>query len=585
MSINKARTNETVFSFMWQAIKPYKWHYLVMLLAPIGTAFYDFANNYALKLVIDAFTENSLLSWSSFALPIFIFIFANISLDVLWRVADIAEWKSEPFVRQALLNQVFERVSHYPYGFFQNATTGSITSRIKGILDGYDNFWAAMHHDLTPRVAGSIVLTAVLAIVNIKVCIFVGLWGILFVSIMYLFSLKLDKKAMAFADERHKILGSIADSMANIFTVFAFAGRKKESDALNTAIKNNFIPSNIRLYKFSFLTNCVAGVMYWIMLISLFLYMIHLRKSGQASSGDFVFVITTALKMSWELWQVVQKMQSFMKNMGDFKSSYLLMHQAKPTSKGQKPDLMPIHPSIEFSNLNFAYSNENPVFSGFNLKIAPGEKVGLVGLSGSGKSTLVSLLMAYFKPKSGIILVGGQDIAQVNEDSLREQIALIPQDIMLFHRTILENLSYGRPHASYQEVVEAAKLANIHEFIMSLPEQYNSMVGERGIKLSGGQRQRIAIARAILKNAPIVILDEATSSLDSVTESMIQESLDLILAKKQATVIAIAHRLSTIKHLDRIIVLQHGRIIEQGRHDYLVNHSETYRNLWNMQKI
>lgn len=225
-------------------------------------------------------------------------------------------------------------------------------------------------------------------------------------------------------------------------------------------------------------------------------------------------------------------------------------------------------------------------FKNLDLHIKAGEKVGLIGYSGAGKSSLVNLLLRYFKTTSGEILVDGQDISSVTQDSLRENIAVIPQDTMLFHRTLFENIKYGRGNATEEEVIEASKAAHIHEFIMNLPERYQTYVGERGVKLSGGQRQRISIARAILKNAPILILDEATSSLDSHTEKLIQDSLNFLIESHGKTVIAIAHRLSTLKHMDRVIVMDKGKIIEEGSHNKLLrNHKSLYKKLWELQEI
>ena len=257
---------------------------------------------------------------------------------------------------------------------------------------------------------------------------------------------------------------------------------------------------------------------------------------------------------------------------------------------------------IHFKNIDFAYENANKVFDGLDLQIAKGQKVGIVGHSGAGKSTLINLLLKNFaitnykywdRPandgngtdtEGGDILINNQSIYDVNSDSLRSQISLIPQDIMLFHRSIGENIGYAKENATQGEIEIAAKQANIHEFIESLPERYNTLVGERGVKLSGGQRQRIAIARAILKNAPILILDEATSSLDSQTEQEIQKSINTMLEENNATVIAIAHRLSTIKHLDRIVVIEGGQIVEDGSFQgLLAKDGGRFKQMWDSQ--
>ena len=236
---------------------------------------------------------------------------------------------------------------------------------------------------------------------------------------------------------------------------------------------------------------------------------------------------------------------------------------------------------LAFNNVSFDYGNEIEVFKNLNLKIKPGEKVGLVGFSGSGKSTFVNLVLRLFDVKDGSITLDGQDIKMHTQNSLREQISMIPQDPVLFHRSLLENIRYGKQDATDEEVYKAAIKANAHDFILKVPERYNALVGERGVKLSGGQRQRVAIARALLKDAPILILDEATSSLDSVTEKAIQQTLENEMEGR--TVIVIAHRLSTISHMDRILVFDEGRIIEDGNHDQLLARNGRYALLWKMQ--
>lgn len=576
---------KSIYSFLWSVIKPFKWYYAVMLIAPILGAFYDFANNYAIKLVVDAFSSDVEVTYRSLFWPIAIFISAQVMLDLLWRGADIAEWRSEPYVRRSILLQVYDYVQHHPYHFFQNTRSGTITSKIKGILDGYDNFWASMHHEFTPKVANTIVLTATLSVVNVKVCLFVFVWGICFFFIMYRFSTITDKLSFITATYRHNIFGLIADNISNIFTIFSFATRKQEIKRLDYVIEKDFTPSNIRLYKFNFYSNIVAGILYWIMLISLFLFMIHLRKTGQATTGDLVFVMGISIKMSWDLWQMIQQMQQFMKNMGDFKSAFDLLTIPRDSETKPLQDLKIIRPSIIYDKVSFSYELNKPVFEELSLNIKPGEKVGLVGISGAGKSTLISLLLKYFPLDKGRILIDNHDINDCRADSIREHVAVIPQDILLFHRSILDNIRYGNLNASDDEVFRAASMAKIDHFIQGLPEQYHTIVGERGVKLSGGQRQRIAIARAILKNAPILILDEATSSLDTKTEQLIQASLDAILENSNITVLAVAHRLSTLKHMDRIIVLQQGKIIEEGSHNELIMTDSVYKKLWELQKI
>jgi ATP-binding cassette, subfamily B, bacterial len=237
--------------------------------------------------------------------------------------------------------------------------------------------------------------------------------------------------------------------------------------------------------------------------------------------------------------------------------------------------------SIEFSDVHFRYAEGANVFSGLSLTIPAGQRVGLVGLSGSGKSTFVSLLLRLYDPQGGTIKIDGHDLRSMTQDSLHRQVGLIPQDPTLFHRTLRENIRYGRTGATDAEVEEAARRAHAHEFIAGMPEGYDAMVGERGVKLSGGQRQRIAIARVMLKDAPLLVLDEATASLDSLTEVAIQAALDDAMEGK--TVVVIAHRLSTIAHLDRILVFSRGQVIEDGSHQELLSRCGAYAELWSAQ--
>jgi len=236
---------------------------------------------------------------------------------------------------------------------------------------------------------------------------------------------------------------------------------------------------------------------------------------------------------------------------------------------------------VDFENVTFAYPRRRAILDHFDLHIEAGQRVGLVGKSGAGKSTVLALLQRFYETQGGSIKIDGQDIATITQDSLRHAIALVPQDIALFHRTVYENIAYGRPEASREEVYAAAREARCTDFIEAMPDGFDTIVGDRGVKLSGGQRQRIAIARAILKNAPILLLDEATSALDSEVEAAIQASLGTLMAGK--TVIAIAHRLSTIAQMDRLIVLDHGHIVEQGTHDELLRLGGHYAALWRRQ--
>ncbi len=579
--------NKSLFAFLWAHIKPYKWFYLVMLSAPITSGFYPFAYNYAIKLFLDAMAASERLTYHQLLFPIILFLGAYCVAELVWRISNIAEWKSEPYVRRSILAQSYDYVQHHDYRFFQDNFTGIISSKLKGLLDGYDKFWAEMHHGLFLKAFKSLVNLCVLACVNLYLGLFIFIWSLLYIPIMYKLSVKLNQLSFEETESRHALIGQISDKITNMISLFSFASRKRELKALDFQITHDFIPKEVRVYKYDFRIQLIGDFLYLIMYVFLLFYMIHLRMEGIISIGDFAFVFGITMVVALDIWEVTISLQDFSRAMGDFRSSLSVLNTPQQNlDREDAPALIIKDPLIEFNAVSFSYDTKAPVFKDLNLTIKPGEKVGLVGASGSGKSSLINLLLRYFKNTTGEILISSQNINHVTQNSLRENIAVIPQDTMLFHRTLKENILYGKPDSTDEDVIAASQKAHIHDFIMELPDQYNAYVGERGIKLSGGQRQRIAIARAILKDAPILILDEATSSLDSETEKLIQESLNFLIKDKKKTVIAIAHRLSTLKHMDRIIVLDKGKIVEEGTHNTLIqNENSLYKKLWTLQEI
>lgn len=579
--------NTSVLAFFWQHIKPYKWFYAVMLLGPIVSGFYPFLYNYAIKMFLDTMASNEVLTYQAILSPIVLFLTLQIILDIVWRVSSIAEWKAEPYVRQSILLKSYDYVQHHSYLFFQDNFTGAISSKIKGIMDGYDKFWAEMHHGLSLKILKIIVNLSALFFVNMRLGLFIFCWCIVYGPVMYHFSLKLNQLSFIETESRHSLIGQVADKITNILTLFAFASRKRELTTLKEQMSHDFIPKQIRTYKYDFKVQIIASILYWFMIGFILFYMIHLKMIGHISLGDFAFVFGITLIVSEDIWHATISLQDFSRSMGDLKSALSILNQPQKNldSQNAKP-LIVKSPTIEFKNVRFSYTKGHIVFQNLNLNIAAGEKIGVVGSSGAGKSSLINLLLRYFENTTGEILIDHQNIQEVTQDSLRHNISIIPQDTLLFHRTLMENIRYGNPEATDEAVIEASQKAHIHDFIMSLPEAYQTYVGERGVKLSGGQRQRIAIARAILKDAPFLILDEATSSLDSRTEKFIQKDLNLLLKNKQKTVIAIAHRLSTLKHMDRIIVLDKGVIVEEGPHNMLIQNKESlYKKLWDLQEI
>lgn len=557
-----------------------------MLIPTIFSGFYPFAYNYSIKLLLDVLArEHNMLSYQNLLGPISLFIGANFGIELIWRVSHVAAWKSLPYVRRSLILQAYDYVQHHSYQYFQNNFTGAITSKLKGILNGYDHLWAELHHGIGLVGLKILINISFLMMVNAHLGVFLCIWSTVFLIIIFRLSKKLDKLAFAESESQHKMLAQIADKVMNIISIFAFSAHKRELKLLDQHLSQDFIPKQVALYKYDFKIQLVGGVLYITKLTFILLYTIYLKTKNLISIGDFALVFGLTLTLTEDMWRAATSFQDILREIGDLKSAFSILHDKQENL--DLPIAQPLHitsPTIEFRHVYFNYPSTEVVFQDLNLTIAAGEKVGVVGHSGAGKSSLFNLLMRYFTCLQGQILIDGQDINWVTSESLRKQIAVIPQDTILFHRTLLDNLKYGSPEATEKEVFEACKKAHIHDFIMSLPDKYQTYAGERGIKLSGGQRQRIAIARAILKNAPILLLDEATSALDSQTEKLVQKSLSTFIGSKQQTVIAIAHRLSTLKHMDRIIVLDKGAIVEEGKHDQLLrNSSSLYSKLWKLQ--
>lgn len=575
----------TTWTFLWGIIKPYRWWYVLMLQAPVVSAFYLFANNYSLKLLIDAFSIETTTNYRHLLYPIGLFIAAQIALETAWRLFNFSAWKTQPFVQRKLLLSIYDYVQYHSYSYFQSTPSGTIISKLKGILDGYNSIFENLTYKAGKNLCVVVLSILVLLLVNKMVALFMFIWCAVVLVILFPMTLKLNQLSNEAADSKHQVIGLFSDNITNIFSLFYFSKRRQELKRADLFMSHDFIPRHVALERYNFKFQVVGSLLYWVMLIFVLLFMVSLRMNGDISTGDFLFVMLTTIFISFDFWMLITGLCDLMKKMGDLKSSFSIL--STPHIEVDSPsakDTQRVNGNVEFKQLSFAYDKEKPVFADLNLSIKAGEKIGIIGHSGAGKSTLISLLLKNFKPTAGSILLDDQNITEITSDSLREQIALIPQDIMLFHRSIGDNIGYAKENATLQDIKAAAKMANIDDFIESLPNKYDTLVGERGVKLSGGQRQRIAIARAMLKNASIIILDEATSSLDSITEQQIQQAINVILEKNSATVIAIAHRLSTIRHMDRIVVMDQGKIIEEGSFNQLMSNSNGYfKTLWDAQ--
>jgi ATP-binding cassette subfamily B protein len=556
-----------------------------MLVAPILSAFYPLIYNYSIKLFLDIMVKTQHITWMDVIYPLTLFLSTHVVVDVTWHVSNYAEWHAEPFVRQRILETTYAYVQSNPYTFFLKNKVGTITTRIKGVLDGYDDFWEAMHHGLFQEILSIIITMSFLFLVSTMLGLFIFAWGILFFTSVGLLSRKLTRLSFNQTEARHHLLGGITDRLINLMTIFSFAAERKEKERLHQEIREDFIPAQLRLYRYNFWLKIFMGIFYLVLFGSVTAMMIHARQKNLLGIGDFVFVFGLMYHIADHMWSITTKVQDFAQEMGNLKSAFSVIRYSEPQKDLPTP-LKVTKGAISFENVSFDY-DENEEDGGFlrnfNLHIEGGEKIGIVGYSGSGKTTLTYLLLQLFPLKRGRILIDGQDIAHVNCQSLRQNIAFIPQEPSLFNRSLEENITYGQENVPPEKVQEVAQKAQAHRFISRMLQGYRSPAGEHGNKLSGGQKQRIAIARAFLKDAPIVILDEATAALDSTTEKEIQKSLDRMIHNNDTTMLVIAHRLSTIRYMDRIVVLDKGQIVEIGTHKELSEKGGLYAELWEAQ--
>ncbi|TOC52885.1 multidrug ABC transporter ATP-binding protein [Vibrio parahaemolyticus] len=426
-------------------------------------------------------------------------------------------------------------------------------------------------------------MVVMLAAADWRLMIPMIVWLLVYIAIQIYFVPKLKDVASEQADARSTMTGRIVDSYTNIQTVKLFSHSQRETQYAEQGMKG-FLNTVYRQMRLVTGFDVAVEISNYILVFSVAALSIYLWLDSAISVGAIAIAVSLALRVNgmsmWIMWEV----GALFENMGTVVDGMKTL--SKPIDIQDKPnakDLVVSQGGIQFDNVSFHYGENKGVINHLNLDIKPGEKVGLVGRSGAGKSTLVNLLLRFHDVEEGSIKIDGQNIADVTQDSLRSKIGLVTQDTSLLHRSIRDNILYGNPTASEEELLKATKQAHAHEFIETLTDPfgnvgYDAQVGERGVKLSGGQRQRIAISRVLLKDAPLLVLDEATSALDSEVEAAIQESLNELMQGK--TVIAIAHRLSTIAQMDRLIVLDKGNVVEQGSHQELIAHNGIYAQLW-----
>jgi ATP-binding cassette subfamily B protein len=486
-----------------------------------------------------------------------------------------------------ILTDAMQKVQRFSSDWHANTFAGGTVRKITRGMWSFDVFGDTLFMGLMPAIIIMIGMTAMLLIEIPWVGLFALTMIIIYCAISIWMALRIlapHFEASAKADT--KIGAVLADIITGNQTVKSFAAERREDRTFNRVAVHWRLLAQ-RAWLTAEMSNLIRGALRMLMMSGMVGITIWLWRYGQATPGDIALSITSFFIVGGYLRDIGMHISNLQKSASEMNDVVLFWLDTEDVRdvQGAQPLKISDQADIVFDRVRFAYKGKTePLFDELNITIKAGEKVALVGYSGSGKSTFVKLVQRLYDVNGGEIRIGGQNIAHVTQESLRQNIALVPQEPVLFHRSLLANIAYGKPNATMQEIMEASELAYAHEFIATLPDGYNTVVGERGIKLSGGERQRVAIARAILANAPILILDEATSSLDSISEHYIQKALQHLV--KGRTTITIAHRLSTIKTADRILVFENGKVIEQGTHEELLKSQKSrYKDLYDMQSF
>ena len=573
-----------IFTAFWRGIKLQKWQLFFLVIsiilanvaAVIVPVFYEKFFN-----VIAVSGDKNIIAKQLIAIIIEIAILNGL-VWLFYRLATAFNNSFQTGTIARLKQQSYDYLMEHSYSFFTNNFTGSLVQRVNRFARAFETLSDRLIWDVLPLLVRIISIITIVFFINRWIALIIFVWIVVFLLFNVLFSRWKLKYDIWVAEIDSKTTGYLADTITNQNTIQLFNGYKFESKGYKSVTDEQ-----AKMTKTSWNLDAImeAGQAFlgFVIQFLLFYFAIRYWQLNLVTIGVFVLLQIYIIGLIDQLWGFTRVVRNAYQAYADAKEMVeitLLPHEIK--DKPEAKELLADKGEIKFDNLTFSFNQTRQVLKDINLIIKPGEKVALVGPSGAGKTTFVKLLLRLYSPTSGKILIDGQDISEVTQESLRKNISMVPQDPILFHRTLAENIAYGKRNATRQEIEKAASLAHCDEFIKDLQFGFETFVGERGIKLSGGERQRVAIARAILKNAPILILDEATSSLDSNSEMLIQDALNNLMAGK--TTIVIAHRLSTIQKMDRIIVVDGGKIIEQGSHQKLLeNENSLYKKLWELQ--
>ena len=580
--MNLPRLRAHPIGFLWNYVRRHPWGHATVFLSVLIAVVCAVSVQYGLKHLIDIIAAGPAKAtglWLAFAV-----LCSLVAADsLLWRLAGWAAAYTFVAVTGDIRRDLFGHLSGHSPSYFAERLPGALASRITATSNAVFTTENTGSWNVLPPVVAVVCSIAFIGSVNLTMAgALVGAAACLGAMVYYL-ARRGTPLHRSFASKAAAVDGELVDVIGNMSVVRAFGAMFREQKRIAGTIgfelaarRTSLIYlERLRLIHAVITATLIAGIVAWGLL---------LWQHGEATVGDLVLITSLSigiLHCTRDLAVALVDLTQHVARLEEAIGALLIEHELP-----DRPNARPLRVGageVTFDQVRFAYPGRAPVLRDFDLTIEPGQRVGLVGYSGAGKSTVLALLQRFYDVGSGRILIDGQDIRDVKQESLRTTMAIVPQDISLFHRTVLENIRYARPDASEEDVLAAADMANCREFIEALPDGFATMVGDRGVKLSGGQRQRLAIARALLKDAPILLLDEATSALDSESERAIQDALDVLMQGR--TVVAIAHRLATLKSFDRIIVMDRGRIVDDGRPAELALRPGPYRDMLRRQQL
>ena len=581
---NKPNSKE-IFRLFWKTSVPYKHRRnLAIFFAMLTLVVTIFVGPLIIAQLLSIIQHNQLHDSKNLWTLIALYSVSGLWSSVIgWRLVLYLVWTFETAMQRDLYARCFSKLTNQTLFFHSNKFGGSLVSQTNKLVGAVESFWDTIIWSVLPLVVSLVGSIIVLSTLLWQYALFLLIFSIVFSIVVYYGSKPMAKLTKKEAKSSNKLNGQLADVISNVLAVKSSGAEATEQKFFAKTV-SSWRSSSLDVMRGFLKVSTIYSSINMVIKIGAIAFAVYAAQNNLVSVASVYLIITYTGSVAHELWNMNGIMRNYNRIIGNANDMVEILQT--PTTLIDKSDLKlkVTNGEISMDKITFTHDEGqgDTLFHDFSLEIKPGEKIGLVGASGSGKTTLTKLLLRFADIDSGKITIDGQDISEVTQASLRAKIAYVPQEPLLFHRSVRENIAYGRPDATDAEIEEAAKKAGAYDFIVGLKDGFDTMVGERGIKLSGGQRQRVAIARAILKDAPILILDEATSALDSESEALIQKSLETLM--KNRTSIVIAHRLSTIAKLDRIIVLKDGKIVEDGSHDELINKKRgVYAKLWARQ--